>query len=58
MVGFEPTTYGLQNRCSAVELHWRNSTKITAGFFNYLKLNNGPINFLISAHTLTECRFL
>jgi site-specific recombinase XerD len=23
MVGFEPTTYGLQNRCSAVELHRR-----------------------------------
>ena len=23
MVGIEPTTYGLRNRCSATELHWR-----------------------------------
>ena len=23
MVGIEPTTYGLRNRCSTTELHWR-----------------------------------
>jgi hypothetical protein len=23
VVGIEPTTYGLRNRCSATELHWR-----------------------------------
>jgi hypothetical protein len=22
MVGIEPTTYGLRNRCSTTELHW------------------------------------
>jgi hypothetical protein len=22
MVGIEPTTYGLRNRCSTAELHW------------------------------------
>lgn len=22
VVGIEPTTYGLRNRCSATELHW------------------------------------
>ncbi len=27
MVGVEPTTYGLRNRCSATELHWRPSTR-------------------------------
>jgi hypothetical protein len=25
VVGVEPTTYGLRNRCSATELHWRGS---------------------------------
>ena len=24
MVGVEPTTYGLRNRCSTTELHWLN----------------------------------
>src|SRR6266700_3848804 len=26
MVGIEPTTYGLRNRCSTTELHWRDHT--------------------------------
>ena len=25
MVGIEPTTYGLRNRCSTTELHWLKS---------------------------------
>ena len=25
MVGVEPTTYGLRNRCSTTELHWRSN---------------------------------
>src|SRR6266511_2095511 len=26
MVGIEPTTYGLRNRCSTTELHWRSES--------------------------------
>ena len=28
MVGIEPTTYGLRNRCSATELHWHRQVAI------------------------------
>lgn len=33
MVGIEPTTYGLRNRCSTTELHWRSKkgTRINYG---------------------------
>ena len=28
MVGIEPTTYGLRNRCSTTELHWHPEARI------------------------------
>jgi hypothetical protein len=29
VVGFEPTTDGLQNRCSTTELNWLNCSHVT-----------------------------
>ena len=31
MVGIEPTTYGLRNRCSTTELHWRHAGHLIRG---------------------------
>ena len=31
MVGIEPTTYGLRNRCSTTELHWLKA--VWGGYF-------------------------
>jgi hypothetical protein len=28
MVGIEPTTYGLRNRCSTTELHWHQGARV------------------------------
>lgn len=50
VVGIEPTTYGLQNRCSASELNWRDISTPTyyilwyAPFWGLQK--RSKINFL------------
>ena len=35
MVGIEPTTYGLRNRCSTTELHWQFRSKTAVNTADY-----------------------
>ena len=39
MVGIEPTTYGLRNRCSTTELHWRHAGHLIRGEKTPVKLH-------------------
>ena len=40
MVGIEPTTYGLRNRCSTTELHWLNR-HVPSGNYYALRKRGG-----------------
>ena len=41
MVGIEPTTYGLRNRCSTTELHWHQGSRTTLSSALILFSNSG-----------------
>src|SRR5438093_10186289 len=51
MVGIEPTTYGLRNRCSTAELHWLFTLKQTKRRLFCLGPNEWQVNspFLTAA---------
>ena len=44
MVGVEPTTYGLRNRCSTTELHWLFISKQTKQRLFCLGPNESQVN--------------
>ena len=48
VVGFEPTTDGLQNRCSTTELNWPNEAPVLSGIARALASpglgNSNPVN--------------
>ena len=51
MVGFEPTTYGLRNRCSATELHWhpkpdKQGKPCKIGPFHYRAEDTRPVELM------------
>src|SRR5207247_4674755 len=58
MVGIEPTTYGLRNRCSTAELHWLFTLKQTKRRLFCLGPNEWQVNspFLTAAGDLLWLR--